>query len=219
MAESWCTVGRRRIFRFEESQAGGNLLGLCLWSKTHSKQVQHIRLLGAGLAPVYHHLPGTEEPKLDPVPRYGLRSWVEGKNHVPQPAGCPLANPVLDVIILCCKGKKLVVGTSQSTGTPRSIQLAPTCAAVWGYSTPDTALYISLHWTSWGSCSSIYAAYFFEKHPYSPARPPSPSWVSSAGLRRQPVPLSKNWLSLMMTSFGTVHHLLLDQLGYATLMV
>lgn len=47
---------------------------VCLWSKIHSKQVQHVRLLGDGLAPVYHRLPGTEEPKLDPVPRHGLRS-------------------------------------------------------------------------------------------------------------------------------------------------
>lgn len=112
VAESWCTVGRRR----KKTDLGNRRItgrreplwrGEDLWSKPSSKQIWHIRLLGAGLKPLYHHLPGTEEPKQDSVPRHGLRSWLEEKSHIPQPAGCVLDKPALVVVILCCKGTPL----------------------------------------------------------------------------------------------------------------
>ena len=83
---------------------------LSLWERSDSALVPQLPVTPRCLVPVYHPLPGTEESKLDPVPRHGLRSWAEGKNHFPHPAGCPLANPALDVIILCCKGATQACG-------------------------------------------------------------------------------------------------------------
>lgn len=79
-----------------------------------------------------------------------------------------------------------LVGTLQSPGTLGSIQLTPAWAAVCSYSTPDMKLYISVL-----------------------------NLLRSGGfLGEQPVPLSKNWLSLMTTSFGNVWYLQFDQLVF-----